>query len=347
VENVLRLELHELLKQVEPVRGNDRPTDQPIEAASFHQITVVVCTRNRPDSLRRTLRSLQSQTDSDFDLLVIDNGPESKSTAKVFDDLQMPRSRYVAETRRGLSIARNTGLDNVLTNRVAWIDDDEVADENWIKSLKLGFSHPSKPAAVCGLMLPAELETEAQIRFEQYGGFNKGRGLAYEVISIPSTIPLYPLPAVGSGGNMAFRMDVFSKVGHFDRHLGAGTRTHGGEETKLFASLLSSGEVILHWPSAITWHFHRQEMSELHHQFYGYSAGLTAFWASMVRSEPSVLWELLKLMPRAFTEYRQKGEGATSEELPLDFPKSLFKSSQKGLAGGAFAYMYETLRRET
>ena len=64
------------------------------------------------------------------------------------------------------------------------MDDDEVADSGWVRALKEGFSHQAEPAAVCGMMLPAELEFEAQVRFEQYGGFNKGRGTMPEVLRI-------------------------------------------------------------------------------------------------------------------------------------------------------------------
>ena len=113
---------------------------------------------------------------------------------------------------------------------------------------------------MCGVMLPAELESEAQVRFEQYGGFSKGRGMAPEVLRTGTSSvvsPLYPLPAFGPGGNMAFQTELLRAVGGFDPCLGAGTRTHGGEEVRVLSSLLSAGHALLHWPAAITWHTHR------------------------------------------------------------------------------------------
>jgi hypothetical protein len=229
---------------------------------------------------------------------------------------------------------------------VAWIDDDEGADADWVRRLKEGFAHESRPAAVCGVMLPAELEFEAQVRLEQYGGFNKGRGMAPEVLraGAPSVAsPLYPLPPFGPGGNMAFRTEALRSAGGFDPCLGAGTRTHGGEETRVLSLLLSSGHAVLHWPSAITWHTHRREMAALHRQLYGYSAGLSAFYASMIRSEPRVALDILRLSPYALRDLRRGSKSLRLGQLPDDFPPHLLKAARRGLLQGGLMYVYEAI----
>jgi hypothetical protein len=310
-------------------------------------ITVALCTRERPEELRRALVSLREQADTDFDVVVIDNAPTTSRTAEVVEDVALARCEYVVEPKKGLSRARNTALANVSTDYVAWLDDDEMADENWTRNIKEGFSHHSAPAAVCGVMLPAELETDAQVLFEQYGGFNKGRGLGPEILSVDSSSeirPLYPLPAIGSGGNMAFRMEALLAAGGFDPSLGAGTLTHGGEETKVFATLLRSNQVVLHWPRAFTWHFHRRDLLALHKQFYGYSAGLSAFYASMIRSNPAVIIDLLRLAPYALRDMGFGKGGIRADELPADFPKTLLREGRKGLLAGGFNYAYEAMR---
>jgi len=318
----------------------------PTPAAGF-DITVVICTRDRPQGLRVTLESLRRQTDSGFRLLVVDNGSSSPETAAVTTELALPDWEYLLEPRPGLSRARNRGLEAVRTDLTAWIDDDEVADPDWVRRLKEGFAHESRPAAVCGAMFPAELEFEAQVRFEQYGGFNKGRGVVPEVLKAgtPSvTSPLYPLPAWGPGGNMAFRTGLLRAVGGFDPCLGAGTHTHGGEETRVLSSLLSDGHVIMHWPAAITWHTHRREMAALRKQFYGYSAGTTAFYMSTIRSKPSTIIDILRLAPNTIRDLRGGSETLRSGHLPSDFPGDLLKAARRGLLGGAPMYVYEALR---
>ena len=114
--------------------------DPVAAAATGFDITVVICTRDRPEGLRVTLESLRCQTDSDFRVLVVDNGPSSPETAAVVTELALPDWEYLVESRPGLSRARNRGLEAVRTDLTAWIDDDEVADPDWVHSLREGFS---------------------------------------------------------------------------------------------------------------------------------------------------------------------------------------------------------------
>jgi glycosyltransferase involved in cell wall biosynthesis len=321
--------------------------DLPAAGAANLAVTVVICTRDRAAGLRTALASLERQTDPDFRVLVVDNGSSSPEPEAVVSESGLPRCEYVTEPRPGLSRARNRALEEVHTELVAWLDDDEIADPTWVLRLKEGFAHPAKPAAVCGVMLPAELESEAQVRFEQYGGFNKGRGMAPEVLRAgTSTVisPLYPLPSFGAGGNMAFRTQDLKAVGRFDPYLGAGTRTHGGEETRALSLLLSSGHAMLHWPAAITWHTHRREMAALRKQFYGYSAGLSAFYASMLRSRPAVAFDLVQLAPLVLRDFRHGSGNQRSGDLPDDFPPQLRKAARRGLLEGGFLYAYEAIR---
>jgi glycosyltransferase involved in cell wall biosynthesis len=319
----------------------------PPTAPAGQDLTVVICTRDRAAGLHATLASLHEQNDANFRVVVVDNGSRTAESAAVVERVGLPHCDYVVEPRPGLSRARNRGLAAVGTELVAWIDDDETTDADWVSRLRQGFAHEARPAAVCGVMLPAELESEAQVRFEQYGGFNKGRGMEPEVLrkgtsSVVS--PLYPLPAFGSGGNMAFKTAALRAVGGFDNCLGAGTRTHGGEEVRALSLLLSRGDAVLHWPAAITWHTHRRDMTALKKQFYGYSAGLSAFYASMLRSKPTAALEVLGLAPHAIRDLRHGSDNQRSGHLPDDFPPDLLKAARRGLIEGGFMYAYEALK---
>jgi glycosyltransferase involved in cell wall biosynthesis len=292
------------------------------------------------------LASLRQQNNPAFRVLVVENGSRVAESAAVVEEAGLASCEFVVEPRPGLSRARNTGLAAVKTELVAWLDDDEVADADLVSRLRQGFAHEAEPAAVCGVMLPAELDSEAQVRFEQYGGFNKGRGLVPEVLraGTPSVLsPLYPLPAFGSGGNMAFQTELLRAVGGFDPCLGAGTRTHGGEEVRVLSSLLAQGHAVLHWPAAITWHTHRRDMIALKKQFYGYSAGLSAFYASAIRHKPTAMLEILRLAPYVLRDLRGGSDNQRVGHLPDDFPADLLKAGRKGLIEGGFMYVYESL----
>ena len=346
-----KISIQALRNQLRVERAMGESTVQVLKPSTQKSIstdlTIAICTRDRPAGLRATLASLQHQTDSNFRVLVVENGSNPRGSAAVVEEVGLPRCEYVIEPRPGLSRARNRGLGAVSTELVAWIDDDEITDADWVCRLKQGFAHEANPAAVCGVMLPAELEFEAQVRFEQYGGFNKGRGMASEVLrkGSPSVVsPLYPLPPFGPGGNMAFQTESLRSVGGFDPCLGAGTRTHGCEETRALSLLLLAGEAVLHWPAAITWHTHRREMTALRKQFYGYSAGTSAFYASMIRSRPMAAFDLLRLVPHAMRDFRNGSDNLRSGHLPDDFPAELLKAARRGLLEGAFMYVIEAIK---
>lgn len=322
--------------------GDQRSEPEP---ANDDSLTIAICTRDRSDSLKRALASLHDQSDPDFAVIVVDNAPTNDDSRDVVEAAGLPRCRYVVEPRGGLSRARNAALAHVDTELVAWLDDDERADRDWIRQIREGFAHESKPDAVCGLMLPAELESEAQVRFEQYGGFNKGRGFVPEVLSVAvGTVrsPMYPLPSFGAGGNMTFRTEALRQAGSFDPLLGPGTRTRNGEETRALAMILWRRGTVLHWPAAITWHYHRRSLDELHAQLLGYGAGLSAFFVSVLVSErAAAVNELLRLVPKAIRDMWPKGGNIRTGMLPADFPADLASAPRRGFLHGGPAYVRE------
>ena len=310
-------------------------------------LTVVICTRDRRDGLLKTLASLAGQSEPGFEVVIVDNSRDG-AVARTLVGFKGLRMRCCHEPAPGLSRARNRGLSEVRSELVAWIDDDEVADPDWIACIKRGFAFPDRPDAVAGVMLPAELETDAQVNFERYGGFNKGRGI--EPVPLlaggPSVFdPLYPLPNFGAGGNMAFRTERLRAIGGFDNRLGAGTLTHGGEETRALSLLLENGSMILYWPPAITWHYHRRSDEALEKQFFGYSAGLTAFYMSLILTSPKYVWRILRFVPRGVKRIAANRGSGQPDEPTGGVPENLLRAGRKGLLQGAWLYLREVRRQ--
>jgi glycosyltransferase involved in cell wall biosynthesis len=322
---------------------------QPVETLEGLDValTVVICTRDRPEGLMQTLASLARQSDSGFEVLVVDNSHDG-AVARTLADFTGLRLRCCHEPVPGLSRARNRGLSEVRTEFIAWIDDDEVADPGWIASIKQGFASPDRPDAVTGLMLPAELETDAQVNFERYGGFNKGRGIEPVALRArtPSVVdPLYPLPNFGAGGNMAFRAEKLRTIGGFDNRLGPGTLALNGEETRALSLLLENGSMILYWPPAITWHYHRRTHEALEKQFFGYSAGLTAFYMSVILTSPKYLWRILRFVPRGVKQMLANRGSGQPDSPTGGVPENLLRAGRKGLLQGAWLYLHEVRRQ--
>jgi len=304
-------------------------------------VTVVVCTRERPERLRTCLLSLLAQEYPHFSVLVVDNFPETDRTKAVVDALTSPLVTYVVQPQKGLCRAKNLALKTAAEGIVASIDDDEVADPHWLAELARGFSDHPEADAVAGLMAPGELETWAQVWFEQYGGHNKLRGFTPAVFS-PQTAhvqsPLYPLPSFGSGGNVAFRTASLRRIGGFNNALGPGTASMSNEDTRMFTDLLCSGGTVVYQPTAVTRHFHRRSMEELQEQMLGYGVGLTAFYASLVADRPRCLPQLLRLIPVAYHDMFGS-EGLQSSGLPENFPGELLRTKRRGMFYGPMSYL--------
>src|SRR5699024_4333881 len=130
--------------------------------------------------------------------------------------------------------------------------------------------------AVTGPTLPIELETDAQMDFQRFGGFL--RGYKHMVLDGATHDPLLGWHA-GAGVNMAVRRAALSSVGQFDEALDAGTPTQAGGDADMYRRLLAGGWRIVYDPEALNWHRHRRSAEELVRQMRGYEvAGSAVLW---------------------------------------------------------------------
>jgi glycosyltransferase involved in cell wall biosynthesis len=309
--------------------------------ATAPDLTVVICTRGRPDSLARTVDSVVVQGCSTVRVLVVDNAPADGSTREVVRAAARRGAvDYLVAPAPGLSHARNAAVAAAPGETLAWIDDDEIVDEHWLAEIAWGLrAHPTADI-LCGSVIPAELETEAQLWFEQFGGLVKGRGFTPAVFG-PATRsgyhPLFPLPPFGAGANMVTRPGVIERLGGFDPALGAGSPAFGGEDTLLFMELLRSGGTIAYEPGILTRHYHRRDLDGLRRQLVGYGTGLTAAYAALVRRHPSTIPALLGIVPRAARELFGRG-GRRTATIEADFPADLLRANRRGMLSGPAAY---------
>jgi GT2 family glycosyltransferase len=234
-------------------------------------VTVVVCTRDRTEWLARCLAALGRSTAPPAEVIVVDNAPSSDATRELVG--RTPGVRYVREPRPGLDIARNTGLRAAATEFVAYTDDDAEAHRDWTWRVRHAFDDPSI-VAVTGLVLPAELDTPAQVLFEDHAGF--GRGYARRDFG-PDFLARHrrwgaPVWEIGAGANMAFRRASVIAVGGFDERLDVGAAGCSGD-SEMWHRLLVSGGRCRYEPAAVVRHHHRRGAEELLRQMYFYMRG--------------------------------------------------------------------------
>jgi O-antigen biosynthesis protein len=303
------------------------------------------------EQLERCLASLRRQSHEDFEVLVVDNRPVRKGTRALVDELAAEdgRVRYVAEPRAGLSVARNRGLTATDADFVAFTDDDVVVDPHWLDWLLGPFADPTV-AATCGMVLPFELETEAQKRFERYLGFSRGVERREHDLGTghAAGIPCYPFLAdvFGSGNSMAFRRRELLESGGFDPALGAGSPSYAGEETDAFSRAILRGGRIVYEPRALSWHQHRRDEAALREQIFGYGVGVGALVSKALTHDPrfyrAASRQLLPLAKGAIApsvsrrDPRVRGADDSSGEL--------LKARRSGIAHGPVRYA-EALKR--
>lgn len=120
-------------------------------------VSICVCTYRR-DTLRDTLASLARLTmppGTDIEVVVVDNDGDCSARSMVsgFADSAPFPVVYAAESRKGLSFARNRGLETAKGQWIALLDDDEVAASDWLARL-LETAERFRADAVVGTVLP-------------------------------------------------------------------------------------------------------------------------------------------------------------------------------------------------
>lgn len=322
--------------------------NQPI--ASTDLISVIVCTLGQDERLRNTVQSVLNQAHSHLELVVVENKPGRGHVRKMLADVTDPRLRIVTEPRRGLSVARNTGLAAAGADIIAFTDDDAFADPQWLRHLIRPFDEHENVVCVTGLVLAAELATPAQVWFEEFGGFDKGfervvwRTGDDERMAGMGTRgqggPLFPYSAgvYGSGNNMAFRTDWLRAHDGFDVALGAGSFTRGGEDLDAFLAVMLGGATIIYEPHALVWHHARTDMAALSEQMYGYGSGMSAVITKHFVTNPRGATGILRRLPAGIRRLLDPRSGK-NEKKSADFPPGLRWSELSGYLAGPALYV--------
>lgn len=305
--------------------------------------SIVVATRDRPDSLAICLRSLLSLEYPSYEIIVVDNAPSSNATAELLRRQygHLPQVHYVREDWPGLSSARNRGLQAANGEIIAITDDDVIADPQWLTQLVAGFHCADNVACVTGMIFPIELETPAQIWIEQYWGLSKGFARrTFDMTENRVIDPLYPYNAgmFGSGANIAFKASILRKIGGFDPALGAGSKALGGEDLAIFFQIITEGYRIVYEPAAIINHLHRRDHSGLRSQTYGYGVGLTAYLTKILWDKPELIFGLLARMPYGLL-FALSPRSKKNRRKTATYPRDLIYLELMGMLNGPFAYV--------
>lgn len=319
-----------------------RERNEFLSSAPF--VSVIIPTRDRVEHLRRCIATVVSleYPAGRWEVLIVDNAPKTTATAEFVDtlaNLSVP-VRYVLAKKPGLSHARNCGLQEVKGEFVAFTDDDVSLDRYWLAELMRGFTRADWVGCVTGILLPGELETEAQILFEQHGAFVKGFSRQIFDLTeyrIPDRLYPYRATVFGAGASMAFPRSILAELGEFDPALGAGSIAKGGEDLDYLFRVITAGLRIVYEPGALAYHVHRREYAALRSLLTDYGVGLSSYLTKIVISNRLYAFNLLKAAPSALF-FALAGRNQRQRGRQIAYPRELPRSEIKGFIRGPIAY---------
>ncbi len=322
------------------------PSIEPADQADLRPVSVVVCTRDRPQDLARCLQAMLRVEHPDFEVLVVDNASRSDEPRKVVEALADARVRYLREDTPGLARARNTGVRAARRSIVAFTDDDVVVDRRWLQALCRGFSLTTDVSCVTGLVPSGQLGSRSQRYFDRRVTWARSTTpTVYDIRHPPEDMPLFPFQfgVYGTGANFAARRSVLLQLGGFDEALGVGSPTGGGEDIDFFVRVLLGGHLLAYQPDAVVWHRHRADDSALAEQLYDYGLGLGAVVTKLltdrvtrravVRRIPHALRHLPRMLRvQGLPDGDRDGSGLARTELTamLHGPGALRRARRQG-----------------
>jgi GT2 family glycosyltransferase len=201
---------------------------------AFPLVSVVVASLGR-DTLADCLESVVNQTYQRKEIIVVYNSNRLSPDVMALLDKQSAmgaKSIHIAK-RLGPARARNVGLTVSTGDIVAFIDDDAIADPDWLASTIRAYGD-QRIGGVCGRLVPKAKHPHRLVRFLDelyYGRYHDD--------------PLHIL----SSANMSIRRDVFVEVGMFNSAIDT-----YGEDTELALRIMQRGYRIVYEPNAIVKH---------------------------------------------------------------------------------------------
>jgi glycosyltransferase involved in cell wall biosynthesis len=236
-------------------------------------ISVVVCTYNREVALRDALDSLLGQETGGqftFEIVVVDDG-STDGTGEVVREAEKSadaaRIRYVRTEGNGVADARNRGVAETTSRWVAFFDDDQRAEPQWLGEL-LSVGLASQGDCVAG---PVRLDLPG-VSEAALGPFC--RGLLGETSLRAASAGPDDQFVPERTGNVMIRRDLFQRVGHFDPCI-----RMGAEDCDFFWRAAGRGAVMRFSPQAVIHHVIPQSrLGEAYLRRTSWRLGLGSTW---------------------------------------------------------------------
>ncbi len=223
----------------------------PPALATTPKVSIVVPAFNAATTLGECLSSVEDLNYPNYEVIVVDDG----STDATGEIASRDGNRMVRVDHRGLSAARNAGIDAARGEIVAFLDADARADRDWLYHLVETITRRGAAAA---------------------GGPNFAPTIASAHAAAMAVAPGIPHEVRGGddrlsqlcGCNMAVTKAALNAVGGFDPLF-----VTAGDDVDLSWRLAERGELLAYAPGAVVMHQRRAAIRAYLAQQRGYGAG--------------------------------------------------------------------------
>tara|TARA_R110001599_G_scaffold210020_1_gene407254 strand:+ start:333 stop:1256 length:924 start_codon:yes stop_codon:yes gene_type:complete len=216
-------------------------------------LSIVLCTYNNADSLRKTLYQISQcklPSGHDFELLVIDNNSPD-NTREIFDGIahSIPFSTtYLFEKRQGLSHARNTGLSSAKGEYILFTDDDAEIPENWISDYVEALLKYTPDCVYSRINIIWDKNKPWWFTHHYQPYFVHLDYGDNEQVVTDYHKEFY-------GKNFCVRKSILNEIGGFNPELGRqGDKLLAGEETVIYRKLIDLHKKVVYIPSPMVGH---------------------------------------------------------------------------------------------
>jgi GT2 family glycosyltransferase len=198
-------------------------------------VSVIVCAYNEVRTLEDCLQGIERLDYPEFETIVVDDG-STDSTAEIAERFGV---HLISTENRGLSAARNTGIEAATGEIVAFIDADAHPDPHWLRFIAAGLAGTPHGGIGGPNIAPAR------------------EGLVSESLQAVPGGPIHVLLSDREaehvpGCNMAFRREALEEIGGFDPQFRI-----AGDDVDLCWRLRDAGWMIAFSPGAMVWHRRR------------------------------------------------------------------------------------------
>lgn len=185
-------------------------------------LTLIICAYNEAQVLGKTIDTAKQRTHDDLKEIVVVDNASTDDTAEV---ARAHGARVVTESRKGLTYARQAGLDATTGELVAYIDADTLISPTWLAVAERSFGQRSDIVALSGP--------------RRYFGTALWRLWLLNMLWVPAPLIYRIVGYMILGGNFIAKRSALEAIGGFDTSI-----AFYGEDTDLARRLSKVGRVL-------------------------------------------------------------------------------------------------------